>query len=149
MLKVLRLKITVSRANYKPQEIRRKLEAFLSLKLKESLWLHRLQMVASEMIANSCEHRFDDDQVELEVSMTCYHHQVRVQMILEDFSNLLIMQRYNNLAQAVGRHKNGKKTAYSVNGRGLHIILNWTDAVYFSKKRAGGLKVKALKTVSL
>jgi len=149
MLKTSRLQLHISRSSYSPQELRLQIESFLVKCLTDNVWLHRMQMVASEVIANSCEHRFDDDYVDFVMTTTCFKDKVRIQILLEDYSNLLIMQRYNNLVDAVKKHKLGKSNARGVHGRGLHIILNWTDRVDFSKKRSGGLKLKAIKTIVL
>lgn len=148
MLKVIKQSWSISRASYQPQQVRREILDFLQGKLAQNVWAQRLLIVASELIANSCEHRFDNDSVEVSIGITVYRHQMRVQIVLDDDSNLLIMQRYKNLFNAV-KKKNRKAALHGVHGRGLQIVLHWTDSMVFSKKRSGGLKIKVVKTVNL
>ncbi|MBI4836179.1 MAG: hypothetical protein HY817_02885 [Candidatus Abawacabacteria bacterium] len=148
MLKTITQTWHISRSLYSPQDIRNQIGNFLSTHIALSKWVHRLQLVAAELIANSCEHRFDNDYVVLTIRMTNYLGKVRVQIILDDKSNVLIMQRYNNLRHAFKKRKLPIENK-SVHGRGLAIILLWTDQMQFSKKRAGGLTVKVVKTIYL
>ena len=69
-------------------------------------------------------------------------------MVLNDDSNLLIMQRYRNLSAAVSR-RTLQKPFKNVHGRGLEIIMHWTDALQFNKKRSGGLRIVVIKTLPL
>lgn len=147
MLKVTVGNWKISRVTYQPQNLRAEIGSFLNGYLPDTVWRHRLLVVANELIANSCEHRFDDDSIVFSIRVTHFRDHVRVQMLLDDKSNLLIMQRYNNLLAAVDARKKGK-SLHGVNGHGLKIILLWTDDVQFSKKRVGGLSIKVVKSVT-
>ena len=133
---------------YKPDVVRHDLADFFAANIANDLWNGRLVIVASELIANACNHRFDDYQLDLCVKLIFFHDKVRVQISIDDTSNLLIMQRYRNLAHAVAARKEHKPYK-RIHGRGLEIVMLWTDEMRFSKKRAGGLRVIVVKTVPL
>ncbi len=133
---------------YDAAQMRAELQLFLAAFAIGQLWRDRLILVAGELIANACNHRFDGTSVSFEVKVVCFREQVKIQMVLDDNSNLLIMQRYRNLSQAVSR-RHLQKPYKHIHGRGLEIIMHWTDALQFNKKRSGGLKIMVAKTLPL
>ncbi len=148
MLKTKTLTISVVSNHYQPAQLRSELSEFFQQNIANEVWNHRLVMVAAELVANSCNHRFDVYQLDLVIKLIFFHDKVKVQLSIEDTSNLLIMQRYRNLSLAVAARKS-QKPYKRVHGRGLEIVMHWTDEMRFSKKRAGGLRVVVMKTVPL
>lgn len=148
MLKTKILTIAIVSNLYQPDGLRKDLMQFFSQYIDNELWNNRLVMVAAELIANSCNHRFDVYQLDVVVKLIFFHDKVKVQLSIDDTSNLLIMQRYRNLSLAVAARKN-QKPYKRIHGRGLEIVMHWTDEMRFSKKRSGGLRVVVVKTVPL
>lgn len=148
MLKTKTLSIAIISNHYQPDQLRKDLLSFFSQHITNELWNNRLVMVASELVANSCNHRFDVYQLDIVVKLIFFHNKVKVQLSIDDTSNLLIMQRYRNLSLAVAARKN-QKPYKRIHGRGLEIVMHWTDEMRFSKKRSGGLRVVVVKTVPL
>lgn len=148
MLKTKILTITIVSNLYQPDRLRKDLLQFFSQYIDNELWNNRLVMVAAELIANSCNHRFDVYELDVVVKLIFFHDKVKVQLSIDDTSNLLIMQRYRNLSLAVAARKN-QKPYKRIHGRGLEIVMHWTDEMRFSKKRSGGLRVVVVKTVPL
>lgn len=148
MLKTKLWKMEVISNLYSPEILRHDLSEFLASNIVSELWNGRLVIVASELVANACNHRFDNYQLDVVVKLIFFHDKVRVQISIDDTSNLLIMQRYRNLSHAVAARKEHKPYK-RIHGRGLEIVMHWTDEIRFSKKRAGGLHVIVVKTVPL
>lgn len=148
MLKTKTLSIAIISNDYRPDQVRKDLLSFFSQYINNELWNHRLVMVAAELVANSCNHRFDVYQLDLAAKLIFFHDRVKVQLSIDDTSNLLIMQRYRNLSLAVAARKD-QKPYKRIHGRGLEIVMHWTDEMRFSKKRSGGLRVLVVKTVPL
>ncbi len=134
--------------DYKPEVLRQEIFAFLNENVSNALWNKRLVTVASELVANACSHRFDIYELDFAIKLVFFHDKVNVQMSIDDTSNLLIMQRYRNLSLAVSARKSNKPYK-KIHGRGLEIVMHWTDEMRFSKKRTGGLRVVVNKTVPL
>lgn len=148
MLKTKTLRISVVSNNYQPDQLRAELIDFFQKNIANELWNNRLVTVAAELVANSCNHRFDVYQLDLVIKLIFFHDKVKVQVSIDDTSNLLIMQRYRNLSLAVAARKS-QKPYKRIHGRGLEIVMHWTDEMRFSKKRSGGLRVVVMKTVPL
>lgn len=146
MLKTKLYKLVIESDHYQPEILRQDLQQFLAEHIANALWNKRLVTVASELVANSCNHRFDAYKLDMEIKLVFFHDKVRVQIAIDDTSNLLIMQRYRNLARAIAARKEAKPYK-RISGRGLAIVMHWTDAIRFSKKRIGGLRVVVVKTV--
>src|SRR3989304_7470955 len=133
-------------ADYHASDIRKDIDAFLSNQGFDKKWRHRLLVIACELIANACMHAFKARHVIFAIKCIHYSYKSSVHMNIEDDSKILLKERYDNLAHAV-QARRLRRPYQGIHGRGLHIIVLWTDRVQFSKKRTGGLKGSTIKDI--
>ncbi len=133
-------------AGYKASLVRKDLDRFLSEQNFSKEWHHRLLVIACELIANACMHTFKAHHVTFTIKCIHYSYKSSIHMNIEDDSSVLLKERYDNLAHAV-QARRLRRPYHGIHGRGLHIVVLWTDRVQFSKKRLGGLRVTVVKDI--
>ncbi len=146
MIKTISHTWHIKPSEYKASDIRSAIDRFLSAQHFNRQWQHRLLVIACELIANACLHAFKARHVTFSIKCIHYSDKSSIHMNIEDDSKILLKERYDNLAHAI-RDRRLKRPYLGIRGRGLHIIVLWTDRMQFSKKRSGGLKVNVVKNI--
>lgn len=146
MIKTISHTWHISPAAYHAAKVRNSIDKFLDQQHMAKLWHHRLLVIACELIANACLHAFKARHVTLVIKCIHYSDKSSIHMTIEDDSKVLLKERYDNLAHAL-RDRRLKRPYHGIRGRGLHIVVLWTDRMQFSKKRSGGLKVNIVKSI--
>lgn len=144
MIKSISHSWRITPANYQASVLRKDIDLFLSQQCFNKKWCHRLLVIACELIANACLHTFKAHHVTFTIKCIHYSYKSSVHMNIEDDSSVLLKERYDNLAHAI-QARRLHKPYHGIHGRGLHIVVLWTDRMQFSKKRTGGLKINVMK----